>query len=522
MRCCIIMFFLASSFDLSAQSCGNCHLTPSIAKYDLDVQVPQLSDTGELMFQWKQLFWLGKHATADLFKANKSCVKFVQPPGAGKKNVVTKDGVEIAPLKDQDDIMMVGETYTNLAPAGDLSGNGNYIITGYVKQQGEGYIMHMEIQSACGRKSVAAADIPFQLSALPVQTVSIAQQAAAKLSPLVDKIKKFELEERQNDKKLSLHQTFGEPIRVTPLKSSLKAGESTDINIELKDCDGVPLQGREIFFTETTFEGLKIFGTMGGTVVPAKVITDANGKAKAKFTLKSGAKEAIISAHSPGNEVKGCASMFFGDAAINIRKVYYGFIKYSFDDAADCEESSTSESGVSTNYHSTNNRFKVEYNASFYIDEKGQFSFSGETESSSPATVPNIMENGAMIYKTKEIRRNKVAGNPPNEQVITKDQNGKLKSGSVRFMFDDKLPSVDVDLKFQLQGSSSFKQTYLPSANHTINEEYLHSVGLFGSNLKYTKTAEGGKIKHTFTWMQTISGKCSHKVERMQLQVLEE
>lgn len=509
-----LIIFLAFTIKLSAQQCGNCRITPKLTTFDFDVQLPKpnVADTTDKLWpEWKNLFILAASVSSNLQKNEGNCITFTMPPSTDT------GGVQLGSVG--------GETFTNLPSNPNISSNladyGDYLMTGSVKKTGDAALLHVEIQSSCGRKVVATADVSFQLSAVVGNVNNIAQQAASQLSPLTDKIKKFELEERQKDKKLSLFKMEGDPMKVIPVKKTLKAGESTDFTIELKDCDGTPLQGREIFFTETVFEGLKIFGTMGGTVTPAKVITDANGKATAKFTLKAGAKEAVINAHSPGNEVKGCKSMFTGDAYINIRKVYSGFVKYSFDDNANCEERSTSESGVRTDRYIGIRQFKISYNATFYIDEKGQFSFTGE-ESTSPSAVPGVMETGNMIYKTRDIRWGKVSNNPPNEQMITKNQSGGLKTGSVRFSLDDKLPMVELDLKFQLEGTSGFKQTYLPSGTQPANEEFLHSVGLFGDKLQYRKTTESSKIKHTFTWLQTTNGKCTQKVERMQLQVIEE
>src|SRR5687768_15480690 len=399
----ITIFVLNKSYG---QQCGNCKITPSVAGFDLDVQVNQLADTGELMFQWKQLFWLGKHANNYLFQNNKNCVRFTQPPSATGNKDITNEAVELEPLKEEDEILIFGETYTNPAPAGDVSRYGNYIVTGYVKQQGNDYVMHMEVQSACGRKTVAATDIPFQISSLPGQTIALAQQAASNLTPLIDKIKKFELEERKNDKALSLYQSsWGEPIKITPQKTTLKAGESTEINIELKDCDGIPIEGREILFTQTSFEGLEIEGTTGGSVTPAKVITGAGGKAIARFTLASGAKEAVINAHSPGNEVKGCGSMFIGNAGINIRRTYSGYVKYSYANSSNCYETGTSGCLKST-YKGTQ-EFGVQYAAVFFDDSPkigNATHFTGDDENQSSNGVPKMMESGTYNHRKFEIR----------------------------------------------------------------------------------------------------------------------
>jgi hypothetical protein len=387
-------------------------------------------------------------------------------------------------------------------------------MTGTVRRTADACMLHVEILTSCNRKLVAAADVSFQLSSVVGNVSKLAQQAASQLSPLADKIKKFELQERQTDKKLSLYQvSWGEPIKVTPQKKTLKAGESTDFTIELKDCDGVPLQGREILFTETNFKGFKIFGTTGGSVTPAKVVTDANGKATAKFTLKSGANEAVINVHSPGMDVKGCKSMFIGDAAINIRRTYSGTIQYNFDQTQQCVK--TFSDKTSNSISRWDHSFKVDYRANFFSDEPG---FNGDVDKL-------IMESGNIIVKQLENKKITVAKNPPIVQEIKKDESGDLKFGTVRFGFEANSPFAELNLKFILEGMSSVKETYMPSETAPINEEYLHSVAFFLSmdkNVQYKKSTEGGKIKHIITYLRIENHECMQLSERMQLQVIEE
>lgn len=137
--------------------------------------------------EWLQLFWFGKHANAQLFQQNKSCITFTQPLSSNSKPIFDNLGNEIPTLVEEE-ILKVGQTYTNLPPAGDVSRYGSYIITGYVKASGDGYIMHMELQTACSRKKVAAADVPFNKSSSSDYTMGIAQQAVSKLSPLIEKL----------------------------------------------------------------------------------------------------------------------------------------------------------------------------------------------------------------------------------------------------------------------------------------------------------------------------------------------
>jgi hypothetical protein len=313
----IIIYGLGSH----AQECGNCKQTPSVALYDLDVQVPQPEIKGEKTqgwLEWLQLFWLGRHANAALFQNNKNCIRFTQPSDAriSDESFVTKDGVEVPSLNEESQQIKVGATYTNIPPSGDVSRFGNYITTGYVKKSGANYVMHMEIQTACSRKTVAVADVPFQLSVQSSNTISIANQAISQLSPLVEKIKKFELQERKDNKNVALEGGTEDAIQIKPKKRNLAAGEQTEIDITMKDCDGEPLANREIVFTKAALNGMPISsGTTGGTVTPSTVTTDAGGKAKAMFKMGS-EKTAIIDAHHIYQKPYGCEDVKLGSTPI--------------------------------------------------------------------------------------------------------------------------------------------------------------------------------------------------------------
>lgn len=318
--------FLAAAFLICnavclAQSCGNCKQTPSLANYDLDVQVPQPELKGEKTkgwHEWLQLFWVGKHANSALFQNNKNCIRFTQPLDAriSDESFETKDGIEVPPLNEESEILKVGETYTNLPPSGDVSRFGNYITTGYVEKSGDGYVMHMEIQTACSRKTVVSADVSFQPSASSQNSINIGQQAAAQLSPLIEKIKQFELKERQENVKVALDGGLEDAIIIKPKKRNLASGEQTELEISFKDCDGQPLANREIVFTRASLNGMPISaGTTGGAVTPSTVITDGNGKAKASFKMGS-AKTAIINAHHIFSNPNGCENVKLGSTPI--------------------------------------------------------------------------------------------------------------------------------------------------------------------------------------------------------------
>lgn len=504
MRYLAIITFVALTLKLPAQQCGNCKLTPKLTTFDFDIQVPKpnvADSTDQLWPEWKNLFILAGSVATNLKKNSGNCITFTMPPSTDTGDV---------------QLASVGGTFTNLPSNPNISSNlsdyGDYLLTGTIKKAGDACQLHVEVQSSCNRKVVASANVSFPLSSVAGNVNNIAQQAASQLSSLIDKIKKFELEERQKNKSLSLFKIEGEPMKLTPVKTTLKGGESTDFTIELKDCDNVPLQGREILFTETEFEGLKVYGTIGGTVTPAKVVTDANGKATARFTLKAGSKEAIINAHSPGNDVKGCSSMFTGDAAINIRRTYSGHVTFTYSSSGICNTESTSGCLKSTMI--SNHDMGITYKAAFYDDGSKQdksVHFSGEEETS---LVPRIMETGSYNARkfqvsVGEIVCESVSKGQRTVQKIQSVSEGKLRSGNFSFSFGDAgSGSVSVDMSFTANTTSSFEQTHLPSAKNSGVDRFdwqFSAIEGFDKNFTFKKETAGGKIKYTVSGTRTFT-----------------
>ena len=292
---------LIGSLTAISQECSNCKLMPRVANYDVEVQIPKLADTGETMLQWRQLFWLGRHASAYLYQKNSDCILFTQPIYVDEK---------------MNETLLIGQTHTMLPGNGDVSEFGDYLLTGVVKNSGSQGLLHLELQTACSRKTVASAEVPFQMSSESNYIIGIAQQAASRLSPLIDKIKQFELKEREENRQVAISGFFSEEIKITPKKYKLKPGEDTEFEIEIKDCDGQPLNEMEVEFTKATIEGMSIDGTRGGTVSPGKLVTDASGKAKGKFKMNNGNSAAIINAHCLVKKPNGCQDAFVGSVEI--------------------------------------------------------------------------------------------------------------------------------------------------------------------------------------------------------------
>ena len=296
-----IVFLSFFAMQIRGQECGNCKITPLVANYDLDVQIPKLADTGQAMLQWRLLFWLGRHANAYLFQKNKDCIRFTQPAELDENG---------------NEFLNIGETHTSLPGKGAVNEYGDYLVTGFVSNANGGGLLHLELQTACTRKTVASAEVPFNYSTESSYLMGIAHQAASQLTPLIDKIKEFELKERNENRQIALSGFFSEEIKIKPDKSSLKPGEETSFDVEVKDCDGTPLKQAEVEFSKATIEGFSIDGTTGGIVTPVKLITDASGKAKGKFRMNTGNSSAILNAHCIVKKPNGCADAFVGSVEI--------------------------------------------------------------------------------------------------------------------------------------------------------------------------------------------------------------
>jgi hypothetical protein len=295
--CCAALMAVAST----AQSCTYCNKTPKVANYDLDILVPKPSQPGDSLTQWYRLFFLSKYANGKLIELNKGCVRFTQP-------MVTNSQGE--------NVVMVGVTSTMLPQNSKPSLYGDYIITGSVMQSGNGYLMRMKLLTACGGNEVAAVSIPFNTSESADYIKEVAESAAMQLSPVADKINEFAKEQRDQNKEVAYANWGSASITVVPKKRNLAAGQETEVQISMKDCDGFPLSNREISFSKNSIGGMPILGTTGGTVTPSTVTTDARGKAKVKFKMGEG-KTAIIAAHYLFERPYGCPDAMVGSAPIN-------------------------------------------------------------------------------------------------------------------------------------------------------------------------------------------------------------
>jgi hypothetical protein len=81
-------------------------------------------------------------------------------------------------IEKANETLLIGQTHTMLAASGNVSEFGDYLLTGFVKNSGSQGLLHLELQTACTRKTVVASEVPFQLSSESNYIIGIAHMAA--------------------------------------------------------------------------------------------------------------------------------------------------------------------------------------------------------------------------------------------------------------------------------------------------------------------------------------------------------
>jgi hypothetical protein len=296
------LYLLLLQYNGSAQSCS-CNGGYKLALFDFDVQVPQPADK-TMWADWQGLFRIAGHVAGKI----------------GNQDKCIKNRLVLTYSKGDDQRYKFGPGFANLPSnphiGANLSDYGQYLFTGVIKLAGADYQIIAEVQGSCNRKVVAKATIT-----VPAANVGNIDDIAAKLAdqllPLSTKIQNYEVKERETNKNVAFNSGFADgEIIITPKKRNVAAGEQTEIEILLRDCDGAVLPNREVVFVQGSIpETGTLEGTTGGTVIPERVITDAAGKAKAIFKMGSG-RSATINAHLIHKTPNGCQFAKLGSTPI--------------------------------------------------------------------------------------------------------------------------------------------------------------------------------------------------------------
>lgn len=453
----LVLLLALASNAVKAQDCALCGLMPRVSNFDLDVRVPKPADTGKAFIEWRQLFWYAKFAQSKLFELNRNCVHFIQPLA------VNADGTKK---------LVVSQTKP-LLPEGNISSQyTDYLVTGYIAPSGgDQYLLHLELQSVCGRKRVASADVPFQPTPDPDRTMEVANRAASMLSPLADKIHEFAKNERATNTEVAYSNRDAASISIVPKKRTLAAGEETELQISVKDCDGLALANREIVFTKGAIGGFPINGTTGGTVTPASVRTDNNGKAKAKFKMGNG-KNALVCGHLLFKKPSGCPGAMTGSVPINGVPVKVEIV-YSYDESIEFNPQVTLGAAKITgaDSYSSITRF---YRSVFYHypSRPKEYVFLVDPQSGEKSRTVYESAEGYFVYMGKQAEASvdiDFAGVHAEEKLDS--AKFELNSGTVK-------PTHDEQIYFAK--ATELEPMSFALEFHFFNEELEHPVGTGG------------------------------------------
>lgn len=169
-----------------------------------------------------------------------------------------------------------------MAPSsGAVSEDVDYIVTGKFVGGGNQFVLQVHLEDA--RDRTAFAETSVQLSSLK-NAIEAGQQAAQQLSPILETIRKYQHEVR--DEKRKDETAISSKYELTAEIPELKTDERSEIKIKLFDCDDdSPLKHRKVKLKPSYAEG---------TITPSEVETDDNGEATATFTAGHKTEEVSI------------------------------------------------------------------------------------------------------------------------------------------------------------------------------------------------------------------------------------
>jgi hypothetical protein len=329
-----LSFCLAPAF--ADEGCALC-TTVRVGTYDLSVAPLPSPITTNMFF----LFDIGHAVGAQL------CGPF-------RVDCITHLDGALMNAPAQNGALRFGQMYANLPPAGPIPAL-DYLITGSVADLGSGWQATIEIQTAVSRETVASTSFTFPYTFTLDDLSAQWNAAAAALGPLEQTLANYESTKRDRDTTVAIGEkgTPGAPhgLTVSLGASDLKRGDSTDVYLQLTDCDGQPLASRELILEAFTDPDLGPFdGPTGGTVSPTRVTTDANGQATVKFTAGDSSGVATIPAYSIYFRPTGNKLAFLANGTLNVEAPPQWRIQVDFYavDAVNQDYTETDELGPTT------------------------------------------------------------------------------------------------------------------------------------------------------------------------------
>lgn len=303
---CLLITLSAGTFAWAGTESCDCSLG-TLALFDLDVRVPRPTDPYAIQ-RYFDLFDLGRFVRSRVM-ADRSCpsLQYLDPRVSGGN---LRPAVETA----------------SPAPPGPLSYD--YVLAGEITESEGEYTAVARLEAGKTREVIQAASYTFPDPGRGNRMTAwhdAVDALAAQLTPAAMVITRWEKKKRDSDPGIARANPEGKLI-LKPAKTQLNEGESTDVDLEMKDCDGTPLGQRKIHFEPGSYDVLgRLDGTTNGTVEPSEVITDEAGMAHVTYKASQQRGAAEIHAWYGHHRPRGEAYAITGNCTVNVGRPTLAF-----------------------------------------------------------------------------------------------------------------------------------------------------------------------------------------------------
>jgi len=299
---------VSDRFNSVQAQCDECP-EPNVIFYDTDMRIPVPPRGTEESLQkqrnWFQLTYENKWFRVEISETDTKfgCIN------QKLANIIPKDSSDNLLLSDNAIIPSAGTT---------IPWDSDYLIHGWIEGDENNCRLTIRMETAFSRKLVYSATRSFAgLLSYDDKSKLGAQIAREEFIPLIDVVRKFEKEERDNNTDINI---YIDKFNVTPEKSKVKKGDEVVVEFKLIDCDGLPLKGRTVLLQGGSFSGSPLARSSSGRFANSTAVTDDEGIAKATFKVGISPGKAIIRSYHKYFKPSGEEYCAYGEAEIQIKE----------------------------------------------------------------------------------------------------------------------------------------------------------------------------------------------------------
>lgn len=299
---------VSGKLNILQAQCDECP-EPKVIFYDTDMRIPVppggTEDNLQKQRNWIQLTYENKWFRGEIINTD------------NKFDCVNQRIANLIPTENSDGLLA---SHRAIVPAAGttIPWDSEYLIHGWIDGDDDNCRLTIQMETAYSRKIVhsASRSFPGLLSYNNNSNFGV-NIAREEFIPLIDIIREFEKEERDNNTDINI---YIDELSVSPEKSKVKKGEEVEIEFKLIDCDGTPLKGREVLLQGGSFAGSSLARCTNGRFTNSTTVTDANGIAKATFKAGIAEGKAVIRVYHKYFKPSGDEYCAYGEAEITIKK----------------------------------------------------------------------------------------------------------------------------------------------------------------------------------------------------------